>query len=104
MTTDTAEISQFDGRAWDRTVPGLATFDAVHRSALLRFPGSAGLIGDKLASGLRISSARIELDYAGYEIDAPGYVVRHALGKPKWAADTPTWHVVRWGGAYALDG
>src|SRR5688572_19581452 len=46
-----AQAAGIDGREWDRTYPGALTPDAVHRSVLLRFPGAAELVRNRLERG-----------------------------------------------------
>ncbi|MEI6201431.1 MAG: hypothetical protein WCP68_05730, partial [Enhydrobacter sp.] len=47
----TAETASIDGRDWDKPMPGGNTFDAVHRSVLLRFPTAGDEISEFLRSG-----------------------------------------------------
>ncbi len=82
-----------DGREWDRSFPGATTVDAVHRSVLIRFPGSAKEIAARLASGFVIEKAALVLEFAGTELQPAGYVTR-GIARAAWAADPPRWHVV----------
>ena len=93
-TSQTAGISGF-ANAWDKAFPGARTADAVHRSVLLRFPGSAEQIAERLTQGGTITKAEIVFEYEGFEPQPAGYDVRgqvpNALKK-----DPPRWHYVAW--------
>jgi len=91
-----AETSQISGSSWNRVLPNSKTFDAIHRSVLLRFPGAARKIKDRLDKGFRIAAAGIELSYNGYETHPEGYLVRDGLGGKKWEQDPPRWHIIMW--------
>jgi hypothetical protein len=52
--------------------PGLITFDAVHRSLLLRFPGVAQRLADELAKGGTIAKVELLMPYRGTELPLPG--------------------------------
>jgi len=91
-----AQTSRIDGRSWNTSFPGDTTLDAVHRSVLLRFPGSAGRIAERLSHGFAIERAFVELEYAGHELRPAEYVVRDRLGRPHWEKDPPHWHIVGW--------
>jgi len=93
-TSQTAGISGF-ANAWDKAFPNARTADAVHRSVLLRFPGSAEQIAERLAQDGRIAKADIVFEYEGFEPQPAGYDVRghvpNALKK-----NPPRWHYVAW--------
>ncbi len=91
-----AETATIDGRQWDKTFPGGMTFDAVHRSVLLRFPTAAEETARLLRQGRVLVKAVLSLRYGGYEIVPEGYLCRDGLGKPLWTRDPPTWHVQAW--------
>lgn len=69
--------------------------DAVHRSVLVRFPGSAATTQSVL-SARRVTRATLVLDYDSYETNPTGYQTRVTLGEPAWKSNPPTWHVVAW--------
>lgn len=79
-----SETATIDGRAWDTTMPGGATVDAVHRSVLLRFPTAAQEIAAHLRRGRVLAKAELLLAYAGYEIVPEGYTCRDGLGRKAW--------------------
>jgi hypothetical protein len=89
------ETTGIDGRSPDGTFPNALVFDAVHRSLLLRFPGSAAAIEAALGAR-RVSRATLTLDYDGYETNPVGYMNRPALGESMWKSNPPKWHVVAW--------
>ncbi len=78
--------------------PGALVFDAVHRSLLLRFPGSAEAVAAKLAEGFRIEKAEIELPFINTELWPEGY--DHPCGmsflRDEWVKIPPNWHAVAW--------
>jgi len=80
---------------WEYSYPGSRTVDAVHRSVLLRFPGSARDIAQRLEQGGVISRAEIVFEYDGYELNpsSAGYTVRvYSI----WETNPPQWHLVGW--------
>lgn len=89
-----AETAQIDGRDWERTGPGGTSFDAVHRTVLLRFPGAADAIKARLDAGSVIEKALVKIDYVRHEARPSGYTLRDAMGMDLWAASPPRWHVV----------
>jgi hypothetical protein len=94
LVIGTSETSGLDGRDWNKVSVGERTVDAVHRSVLVRFPGSAEVIRAALAAGEKIVSAEIQLDFAGTELEPRNYLVRHGLGMEVWQKDPPSWHIV----------
>ena len=88
-----AETATIDGRQWDTPIVGGNTFDAVHRSVLLRFPTAGDAIGDFLRGGRILIRAELALGYAGYEIVPEGYTCRDQLGRQIWSDNPPSWHV-----------
>ncbi|MBS0221357.1 MAG: hypothetical protein JSR91_11515 [Proteobacteria bacterium] len=88
-----AETATIDGRHWNTPIVGGSTFDAVHRSVLLRFPDAAETIGDFLRAGRVLARAELSLAYDGYEIVPEGYLCRDGLGRKIWADNPPSWHV-----------
>jgi hypothetical protein len=91
-----SETATIDGRNWDKPMPGGATFDAVHRSVLLRFPTAAEDTANLLRAGRVLVKAELSLRYDGYEIVPEGYACRDGLGRKVWTDDPPTWHAVAW--------
>src|SRR5476649_1881425 len=89
----TAETASIDGRDWDKPMPGGNTFDAVHRSVLLRFPTAGDEIADFLRSGRVLVGAELVLRYAGYEVVPERYILRDGMGRKTWTENQPTWHV-----------
>jgi hypothetical protein len=90
------ETATIDGRAWDKPIAGGTTFDAVHRSVLLRFPTAGKEIAAFLRQGRVLAGAELVLRYGGYEIVPEGYTCRDGLGRKAWTDNPPTWHVQAW--------
>jgi hypothetical protein len=90
------QTATIDGRQWDKPIAGGKTFDAVHRSVLLRFPTAANDIANLLRQGRVLIKAELSLRYGGYEIVPDGYTCRDGLGRKMWTDDPPTWHVQAW--------
>src|SRR6185312_2418645 len=88
-----SETATIDGRHWDTPIVGGNTFDALHRSVLLRFPTAADEIGDFLRAGHVLVHAELALGYGGYEIVPDGYLCRDELGRKVWTENPPGWHV-----------
>ena len=55
------------------TQPGAIVFDAVHRSVLVRFPGSAQRIADEVRQGFAIEKVVLDLPHRATELWAEGY-------------------------------
>lgn len=95
---------------WDGVKPGPLCFDAVHRSLLVRFPGSAEAIAAALGKGQVIDKIELVLPYLDEELwptgsggpDYPcpdGYRYRTNWDCDKlYRAQRPNWHAL----AYAL--
>jgi len=96
LDVTTSESATIDGRSWDTTMPGGTTFDAVHRSVLLRFPAAGDEIAAFLRQGRVLVRAELVLNYGGYEIVPEGYTCRDGLGRKVWTDNPPTWHVQAW--------
>lgn len=90
----THETATIDGREWDKTFVGGTTFDAVHRSVLLRFPTAGDEIAAFLRRGRVLVRAELVLRYAGYEIVPEEYTCRDGMGRKIWTENPPTWHVL----------
>ncbi len=95
LALDTFETAGIDGRAWDKPFPNARTADAVHRSVLLRFPGAATAIAERLAQGGTVAKAEIVFAYEDFEPHPAGYEVRGQLAAAL-RADPPRWHYVAW--------
>ena len=91
---ETAGISGF-AESWNEADPGARVADAVHRSLLIRFPGSARAIARGLAEGAEIERAEVVFSYGGYEINPPKYMTRQTH-REKWKKNPPRWHYVGW--------
>jgi hypothetical protein len=94
LTLTDAEVAGIDGRQPDRTFVGASTVDAVHRKSLVRFPGAASAIGDKLKAGFKVASAKLLMDYDSYEIAPQGYLSRSGMSQKPWTQNPPRWHLV----------
>jgi hypothetical protein len=90
----TSETATIDGRQWDQPFVGGSTFDAVHRSVLLRFPTAGDQIAELLRRGRVLVRAELVLRYAGYEIVPEKYTCRDGMGRKAWTENPPTWHVL----------
>ncbi|MCL1857580.1 MAG: hypothetical protein FWF84_08115 [Kiritimatiellaeota bacterium] len=89
---------------WDGETVGPLAFDAVNRMLLVRFPGAAEAIAEKLKEGYVIEKAEValphldeelwamgETDYCGWD----GYCVRANWNcDVKWRARRPNWHAI----------
>jgi hypothetical protein len=95
LSLETVETAGFDGREWNKPFPNARTADAVHRSLLLRFPGSAEQIAARLAQGGTLTKAELVLDYENFEPHPAGYEVRGQL-RETVKKDPPRWHYVAW--------
>lgn len=91
---ETAGISGFADQ-WDTSFPHARTADAVHRSVLLRFPGSAAAVAERLAQGAVIARADVVFEYGEYEIVPARYQARHTY-RAQWENKPPRWHYVAW--------
>jgi hypothetical protein len=89
--------------------PGALAFDALNRSAMVRFPEAAEKIAELINSGKKIEKVEIVLPFLDEELfpvgsqqDHPGpdaYDFKSTFGTYEtWAASRPTWHAI----AYAL--
>lgn len=98
VTVDSFQAVGINGfhNTLDSSFPGARTADAVHRSVLLRFPGSAQAIAARLAQGAAIERVEVVFDYEGYEISPPGYDVQHTQGAARWRDNPPQWHYIAW--------
>ena len=91
---------------WDGVKPGPLAFDAVHRSLLVRFPGTAEKIAAALAAGKTIEKVELVLPYLDEELwptgsggaDYPcadGYRYRMNWDCDKlYRATRPNWHAI----------
>ncbi|MCL1856703.1 MAG: hypothetical protein FWF84_03560, partial [Kiritimatiellaeota bacterium] len=88
------ESAGISGLEWDKAFAGSLVVDAIHRNALVRFPGSAEALAEKLNGGNAIAKAEVVLAYDGYELYAPHYIMRHYIDV--WTNSLPEWHVQAW--------
>ena len=90
VVCDASETAGIDGRSWDKSFPGARTVDAAHRRVLVRFPGAARLIEERLARGFTIARAEIVFPFEGVQLKGHGYDVQF---RDRWVKDPPQWHV-----------
>ena len=95
VIVDTFETAGIDGRAWDKPFPHARTADAVHRAVLIRFPGAAQRIAQRLEAGAKIAAAEVVFEYGGHEIAPAGYEAR-LTHQEAWKKNPPRWHYVAW--------
>jgi hypothetical protein len=78
--------------------PGAIVFDAVHRSALVRFPGSALRIAGELRKGFIIGKLELVLPHRATELWAEGYAEPPGMSflGDQWEKKQPRWHAVAW--------
>lgn len=78
--------------------PGAIVFDAVHRSLLARFPGSAQRIAEALAKGFAIDKVELVLPHRATELWAEGYSEPPGMSflGDLWEKRKPRWHAVAW--------
>jgi len=94
-------------RALRRGRPGAIAFDALNRSLLVRFPGAAEPILDKLKQGYAVSKIELVLPYRDTELWPPGdpnFALPYGyFYRMNWGVDglyrklPPRWHAVAWG-------
>ena len=87
--------------------PGVIAFDALNRSLLVRFPGSAAAILNRVRQGYAISKIELVLPYRDTELWPPGdtnfaqsdgYFYRDNFGVDQlYRKLAPQWHAVAWG-------
>lgn len=95
---DKGRFGKAPSAVWNEGSPGAIAFDAVHRSLLVRFPGSAAKIAEKLASGLKIVSAELVIPFKAAELWPIGYLEPAGMSflGDKWVKKEPRWHAVAW--------
>ena len=78
--------------------PGAIVFDAVHRSVLVRFPGSAQRIVDEMRQGLSVAKVELVLPHRATELWAEGYAEPPGMSflGDAWERKPPRWHAVAW--------
>ena len=78
--------------------PGAIVFDAVHRSVLVRFPGSAQRIAEALGRSFAIEKVELVLPHRATELWAEGYAEPPGMSflGDSWAGKSPRWHAVAW--------
>ena len=77
---------------------GAIVFDAVHRSVLVRFPGSAQRIADAVEKGSAIEQVELVLPHRATELWAEGYAEPPGMSflGDLWEKKAPRWHAVAW--------
>ncbi len=78
--------------------PGALVVDALHRQALVRFPGSAEAIFAKLGEGHRLAKVELILPFRGTELWPFDYAMPPGMSflGEAWARTPPRWSVVAW--------
>jgi hypothetical protein len=86
--------------------PGALAFDALHRSALVRFPDAAEKIAAQVRKGYAIKKVELVLPYKDTELwpvgetnfpTPDGYLYRMNWGvEDYWKHTPPRWHAVAW--------
>ncbi len=85
----------YKAKPWDST-PGAIAFDAVHRSLLVRFPGCAQTIADRINQGQSVAKVELVLPFRGTECMTPGYEAPSSFVGDIWDRIVPRWHMVAW--------
>lgn len=82
----------------DGRQPGALVFDALHRSLLVRFPGSAEAVAEKLRQGYAIKRVELELPFRDTEFWPFDYVTPAGLSfmGARWVNRSPRWHALGW--------
>ena len=78
--------------------PGAIVFDAVHRSVLVRFPGSAQRIVEEVRKGYGIEKVELVLPHRATELWAEGYTEPSGMSflGDAWEKKQPRWHAIAW--------
>ena len=78
------------------TQPGAIVFDAVHRSLLVRFPGSARAMAEKVAGGQAVRKIELLLSFRDTEYWPEGYILPSGMSflGDRWVKAPPRWHAV----------
>ena len=78
--------------------PGAIVFDAVHRSVLVRFPGSAQRIAHALGKGFAVEKLELLVPHRATELWAEGYSEPPGMSflGDLWEKKKPRWHAVAW--------
>lgn len=78
--------------------PGAIVFDAVHRSVLVRFPGSAERIAAEVRKGFTVEKVELVLTHRATELWAEGYAEPPGMSflGDAWEKHPPRWHAVAW--------
>jgi hypothetical protein len=76
--------------------PGAIVFDAVHRSVLVRFPGSANTIAKALNKGFALAKVELALPHRATELWAEGYSDPPGMSflGNLWREQKPRWHAI----------
>lgn len=97
----TAGISGFR-KWWDTPQPGALVFDAVHRSLLVRFPGAAARIAERIEGGAAIAKVELVLPFQKTDVQtfngqSDSYSDRMSFGGTEnYAKNKPQWHAIAW--------
>jgi hypothetical protein len=85
---------------------GALAFDAIHRSLLVRFPGTAEAVAGQMAKGFAVVKAELVLPFRDTELFPPGHDMNSSNGEydfrknwgvaDTWRALPPQWHAVAW--------
>ncbi len=90
----TAGISGFRA-AWDSPAPGALSFDAIHRSLLVRFPGCAVKIAQMIRAGHAVEAVELVLPFDRADTLPVGYSYSNGHGEVgRWEGEAPSWHAV----------
>ncbi len=83
---------------WSTGKPGALVFDAVHRSLLVRFPGSAEKIAAALQQGKTIEKVELVLEFVDTEYFPEDYMTPAGMSflGDLWVKVKPEWHAVAW--------
>lgn len=78
--------------------PGAIVFDALHRSVLVRFPGSAQRIAEELSKGFAVAKFELVLPHRATELWAEGYAEPPGMSflGNSWEEKKPRWHAIAW--------
>lgn len=76
------------------TIDGALVFDAVHRSLLVKFPGFAEQVAQKIGEGYTIRRVTLELPFKSTELWPENYNTPAGLSfiGESWKNSTPNWH------------
>lgn len=101
---DHGEFGAAPSAVWDPdqrdngSMPGALVVDALHRRALVRFPGLAEAVRAQLANGYRIRKVELVLPFRDTELWPFDYVMPSGMSflGGRWAHTPPRWSVIAW--------